>query len=268
MSSSTTNKLTKWSDEQLRENDDDDDELFEKKSVECRCCMKAWKEAERRMAEEVARGGRVGAELGLRPVEGETAEGDGERDRGGCGVCRGLSPMLQVLGCQGGVRDEGGQEQQGKVVRPLSPTVEQVRAARGCATILVEEREEMMSPRARKKKAQTKSPAAEDDEEDAEDCEAEENCDALGALAEVLSAMVGEMWNMAADRRRVAAESHAQMERVLGTLEEIRGCLDLEFVPEEGLEENFKEEEVAGAAEEKEALKGWNEEEEEVDESA
>ncbi|KIK71963.1 hypothetical protein PAXRUDRAFT_22575 [Paxillus rubicundulus Ve08.2h10] len=127
--------------------------------------------------------------------------------------------------------------------------------------------EEVMLPWAGKKKVQTKSPAVDDEDEDAEDCEAEENCDALSVLTEVLSAMVGEMWNMATDRRRVAAESHAQMERVLGTLEEIQGCLDPEFAPEEGSEENFEEEEVAEAVEEKEALKGQNEEEVEVDES-
>ncbi|KIK76137.1 hypothetical protein PAXRUDRAFT_18420 [Paxillus rubicundulus Ve08.2h10] len=116
----------------------------------------------------------VKTELGLGPIEGETAEGDDERDHRGRGVGRGLSPVLWMLRCWGGVRDEGDQEQQ---------------------------------------------------------------------------------------------ESHAQMERVLGTLEEIQGCLDPEFAPEEGSEENFEEEEVAEVAEEKEALKGRNEEEAEVDES-
>ncbi|KIK72001.1 hypothetical protein PAXRUDRAFT_22523, partial [Paxillus rubicundulus Ve08.2h10] len=130
------------------------------------------------------------------------------------GAGRGSSPVLWVLGRQGGVRDEGGREQQGEV-----PSRRR-------------KREEVMSPRAGKKKARTKSPTAEDGE-------AEENRDALGALAEVLSAMVGEMRNMAADRRHAAEESHAQMERVLGTLEEIQGYLDPEFV----LEEEFEEEE-------------------------
>ncbi|KIK72367.1 hypothetical protein PAXRUDRAFT_22073 [Paxillus rubicundulus Ve08.2h10] len=46
--------------------------------------------------------------------------------------------------------------------------------------------EEVMSPRAGKKKVRTKSPTAEDDEEDAE------NRDVLGALVEVLSVMVDE----------------------------------------------------------------------------
>ncbi|KIK80697.1 hypothetical protein PAXRUDRAFT_15643 [Paxillus rubicundulus Ve08.2h10] len=34
MSSSITNDLTKWNDEQLRKNEDDKDKLFEKKSAE------------------------------------------------------------------------------------------------------------------------------------------------------------------------------------------------------------------------------------------
>ncbi|KIK71947.1 hypothetical protein PAXRUDRAFT_22601 [Paxillus rubicundulus Ve08.2h10] len=170
MSPSTTNDLSKWSDEQLRENEDDDDELFEKKSAERRRWTKVRKEVERRMAEEAARRKveeeakrkaeveaqrraeaevKAGAEFDLGPIEGETAEGDGKWDRGGRGVGRGLTPVL----------------------------------------------------------------------------------------------------------------------RVLGTLEEIQGCLDPEFVPEEGSEEAFKEGEVAEAAEEREVLKGRNEEEEEVDES-
>ncbi|KIK81192.1 hypothetical protein PAXRUDRAFT_15376 [Paxillus rubicundulus Ve08.2h10] len=127
--------------------------------------------------------------------------------------------------------------------------------------------EEAMLPQARKKKAQMKSPVADEEEEDMEDSKAEENHDVLGALTEVLSVVVGEMWNMDADKRRVAAESHVPMERMLGTLEEIRGCLDPEFTPEEGLEEDFEEEEVVEAAEEKEALKGWSKEEAEVDKS-
>ncbi|KIK90689.1 hypothetical protein PAXRUDRAFT_14208 [Paxillus rubicundulus Ve08.2h10] len=305
MSSSTTNDLTKWSDEQLHENEDEDDELFEKKSAERRRCMKARKEAEWRMAEEVARQKAeeevkrkvevevqrraeaeakvhaeevaqvqvssvvanvpltdllgVKTELGLGPVEGETAEGDGEQDRGGRRVGRGLSPMLWMLEPWGGMRDEGSWEQRGKVMRPLSPTAGQVRVAGGCAAIPAEEAGGGDVAAGQEEEGT--------DEEDAEDCKAEENRDALGALAEVLSAMVGEMRNMATDRRRMAAESHAQTERVLGTLEEIRGCLDPEFVPEEGSEENFDEGEVAEAAEEREALKGQNEEEEEVDES-
>ncbi|KIK78114.1 hypothetical protein PAXRUDRAFT_17057 [Paxillus rubicundulus Ve08.2h10] len=102
-------------------------------------------------------------------------------------------------------------------------------------------REEVMSLWAREKKAQMQSPAVDDNKE-------EEDHDTLGTLTEVLTAVVVEMWNM-------AAESCAQVERVLGTLEEIWGCLDPEE-PEEGSEEEFEEEEVAEAAEEREALKG------------
>ncbi|KIK74045.1 hypothetical protein PAXRUDRAFT_20268 [Paxillus rubicundulus Ve08.2h10] len=187
MSSSTTNDLSKWSDEQLRENEDNDDELFEKKSAE---------QAKRKVEVEAQRRAEVEAKVHAEEVARAQSFTSGPS-----------------------------------------------------------------------KKAQTKSLMAEDDKEDTEDREAEENRDVLSALAEVLSAMVGEMWNMAADRRRAVAESHAQMERVLGTLEEIQGCLDPKFVPEEGSEEDFEEGEVAEAAEEREALKGRNKEEEEVDES-
>ncbi|KIK71927.1 hypothetical protein PAXRUDRAFT_22625 [Paxillus rubicundulus Ve08.2h10] len=153
---------------QLRKNEDDEDELFEKKSVERRRWTKVRKEAERRMAEEAARRkaeeeakrkaeveaqrraeaeakacaeevARAQTEFDLGPVKGETAEGDGERDRGGRGVGRGLTPVLRVLGHWGVMQDEGGWEQQGEVMRPLSPTAEQVRAAGGCAAVPAEE---------------------------------------------------------------------------------------------------------------------------------
>ncbi|KIK77334.1 hypothetical protein PAXRUDRAFT_17580 [Paxillus rubicundulus Ve08.2h10] len=295
MSSSTTNDLSKWSDEQLRENEDDDNELFEKKSAERRHRTKAWKEAERRMAEEAARRKaeeeakrkaevevqrRVEAEakahaeevawaqsLTLGPSKGKqprvTASGTVEvvESVGGLAPCYGCSDLgvsceMRAAGSSKARSCDRCRRLRNKCERPGDAQLSWRR-----------KREEVMSPQAGKKKAQTKSPTVEDDKEDVEDREAEENCDALGVLAEVLSAMVGEMRNMAADRRRAAGESHAQMERVLGTLEEIRGCLDLEFVPEEGSEEDFEEGEVAEVAEEREALKGRNEEEEEVDES-
>ncbi|KIK76534.1 hypothetical protein PAXRUDRAFT_18139 [Paxillus rubicundulus Ve08.2h10] len=79
--------------------------------------------------------------------------------------------------------------------------------------------------------------------------------------AEVLVVVVVEMQNMAMDRRHMAVESHAQMERMLGTLDFLQGCLDPEFTLEEGSEEDFEEEEVAEAAKEREALKGQSEEE-------
>ncbi|KIK96438.1 hypothetical protein PAXRUDRAFT_138447 [Paxillus rubicundulus Ve08.2h10] len=66
------------------------------------------------------------------------------------------------------------------------------------------------------------------------------------------------MWNMATDRRHMAVKSHTQMEWLLNTLEEICGCIDPEFVPEE-LEMGL-EEEVAEAAEERETLKGQSKE--------
>ncbi|KIK73488.1 hypothetical protein PAXRUDRAFT_20792 [Paxillus rubicundulus Ve08.2h10] len=133
--------------------------------------------------------------------------------------------------------------------------------------------EELVSLWARKKKAQMQSPVVDEDdddeyEEEVEDKEVEEERDALGTLTEVLAAVVMEMQDMAVDRRHVAAESHAQTEWMLGILEEIQGCLDLEFAPEEpevGSEEGFKEGEVAEAAEEREGLKGQSEQEVEVD---
>ncbi|KIK74599.1 hypothetical protein PAXRUDRAFT_19709 [Paxillus rubicundulus Ve08.2h10] len=52
MSSSATNDITKWSNEQLCEHDDDEDDLYKRKSTECRCHMKAQKEVEHQRAEE------------------------------------------------------------------------------------------------------------------------------------------------------------------------------------------------------------------------
>ncbi|KIK74183.1 hypothetical protein PAXRUDRAFT_20135 [Paxillus rubicundulus Ve08.2h10] len=271
MSPSTSNDLSKWSNEQLRENEDDDDELFEKKSAERRRRTKARKEAEeaaRRKAEEEVK--RKAESLTSGPSKGKqprvTASGTAEvaESVGGLPLCYGCSDVgvsceMRVAGSSKARSCDHCRRLRNKCERPGDVQLSRWR-----------KREEVMSPRAGKKKARTKSPTAEDNEEDAEDREAEENCDALGTLAEVLSVMVGEMWNMAADRRRAAEESHVQMERVLGTLEEIRGCLDPEFVleePEEGSEEDFEEGEVAEAAEEREVLKGRSEEEEEVDES-
>ncbi|KAF9224241.1 hypothetical protein BS17DRAFT_817144 [Gyrodon lividus] len=109
-------------------------------------------------------------------------------------------------------------------------------------------REEVASLRAGKKKVQTQSPVAEDKEdkkdEDEEWVKGEDNRDMLGVLTEVLTAMVAEMHNMAVDWRCMAAESCTQMEQMLGTLEEIQGCLDPDFAPEElqaGSEEEYKE---------------------------
>ncbi|KIK74478.1 hypothetical protein PAXRUDRAFT_19828 [Paxillus rubicundulus Ve08.2h10] len=295
MSSSTTNDLTKWSDEQLHENENNNDELFEKKSAECRHRMKARKEAERRMVEEVAR--RKAEEEAKRKAEVEAqrraeaevkarAEEVVQAQSSTSGLSKGkqlrvtASGTTEVAELVGGLAPCYGCSDLGVACKMRVARSSKARSCDRCRRLRNKcerpgdaqpsqrrKREEVMSLQAGKKKARTKSPAAEDKEEDAEDCEVEENCDALGALTEVLSVMVGEMRNMAVDRRCMAAESHAQMERVLGTLEEIRGCLDLEFVPEEGSEENFDEGEVAEAAEEREALKGWNEEEEEVDES-
>ncbi|KIK72983.1 hypothetical protein PAXRUDRAFT_21364 [Paxillus rubicundulus Ve08.2h10] len=290
MSPSTTNNLSKWSDKQLRENDDDDDELFKKKSAERRRRTKARKEAERQMAEEAARQKaeeevkwKVEVEV-QRRAEAEAkarAEEVARAQSLTSGLSKGKQPRVTASGTAevaesvGGLPPCYGCSDVGVSCEMRAAGSSKARSCDHCCRLRNKcerpgdaqpsrrrKREEVMSPRAGKKKARTKSPTAEDNKEDTE-----ENRDALGALVEVLSAMAGEMRNMAADRRRVAEESHAQMERVLGTLEEIRGCLDPEFVPEEGSEEDFEEGEVAEAAKEKEALKGRNEEEEEVDES-
>ncbi|KIK80956.1 hypothetical protein PAXRUDRAFT_15508 [Paxillus rubicundulus Ve08.2h10] len=188
MSSSIANDLTKWSNEQLCKNDDDDDDLYKKKSAECRHCMKVRKEAERQMAEEVAR----------QKVEEEAkwkAEVEAQRAEAEAKAC-----TEEVMQAQRSVSGPS------KGKQPKA-------AASGAAE-------------ARKKKAQTQSPVADKDvndkyEEEAEDEEAEEEHDALGMLTEVLVVVVTEMQDMAMDRRHVAVESHAQMEQMLGILEEI-----------------------------------------------
>ncbi|KIK95654.1 hypothetical protein PAXRUDRAFT_11312 [Paxillus rubicundulus Ve08.2h10] len=134
--------------------------------------------------------------------------------------------------------------------------------ARAQSSVLGPSKGKQPKAAARKKKARMQSPVADKDddekyEEEAEDEEAEEE-------------PVTETQDMATDRRHAAAESHAQTEQMLGILEEIQGCLDLEFTleePEVGSEEGFEEGEVAEVAEEREALKGRSEEKVEVDES-
>ncbi|KIK85509.1 hypothetical protein PAXRUDRAFT_14518 [Paxillus rubicundulus Ve08.2h10] len=284
MSSSIANDLTKWNDEQLCEHEDDDDELFEKASAECRHHMKVRKEVEHWRTEEVARQEAeeeekqkveveaqrrveveakacAEAELGLGPFQGQAAKGGSEWSGGGCRAGGGPSPMLWMLGYWGIVQDEDGW-------RCEWPGDTHSTWRR--------KQEELMLPWAGKKQAWTQSLVVDEDKDGDEeykeevDEEAEEECDALCVLTEVLVAVVTEMQDMAMDRRYAAVESHAQMEQMLGILEEIWGCLDPEFAPEEsevGLEEEFAEEEVAQVAKEREALKGQSKEEVEVDKS-
>ncbi|KIK73068.1 hypothetical protein PAXRUDRAFT_21264 [Paxillus rubicundulus Ve08.2h10] len=189
MSPSTTNDLSKWSDEQLRENDDDDDEIFEKKSAERRRRTKARKEAERRMAEEAVRRkaeeeAKWKAEAKARTEEVARAQSltsgpsKGKQPRvtasGTAEVAESVGGLPLCYGCSDvGVSCEMRAARSSKCERPGDAQPSQRR-----------KREEVMSPQAGKKKARTKSPTAEDDKEDAEDREAEENRDALGALAE------------------------------------------------------------------------------------
>ncbi|KIK77878.1 hypothetical protein PAXRUDRAFT_17214 [Paxillus rubicundulus Ve08.2h10] len=281
MSSSIANDLTKWSNEQLCKNEDDNNDLYEKKSAECRHCMKAWKEAECRMVEEVAR--QKAEEVAKQKAEVK-AQRRAEAEAKACteevvraqssvsGPSKGKQPKVAASGAA-----EVGEQAEG-----LAPCYRcsgagvlcEMRTAGGSKQTWWRKWEELMSPQAGKKKARMQSPVVDKDddkyEEEAEDKEAEEERDMLGALTEVLVAVVMEMWDMASDRRCVAAESQAQTEQMLGILEEIQGCLDPEFTPEEpeeGEEEDFEEEEVAEAAEEREALEGQSEEEAEVDES-
>ncbi|KIK82493.1 hypothetical protein PAXRUDRAFT_14715 [Paxillus rubicundulus Ve08.2h10] len=258
MSSSATNNLTKWSNEQLCKNEDNDkNELDEKKSMEHRHHIKVQKEAEHQRAEEEMRW--KAEEEVKRKMEVE-AQRRVEAEAKACAEelqsRQGPSPMLWVLRCWGGMRDESSQrcEQPGDT-QPMQQR----------------KWEEVMSPQARKKKVWTQSLVADKEEEEDEEAEGVgEDCDILGALTKVLAMVVTEMWDMAADRRCVAAESHVQTEWMLGILEEIWGCLDPEFSPEEpevGLEEEFEEEEVVEVTKEREALKGWSKEEAEVDES-
>ncbi|KIK77741.1 hypothetical protein PAXRUDRAFT_17291 [Paxillus rubicundulus Ve08.2h10] len=259
MSSSIANNLTKWNDEQLHEHEDNDDELFEKKSVERRHCTKARKEAEHQMAEEVVR--RKAEEEAKQKVEVE-AQRRTEAEAKACAE--------EVAWAQSSVLGPPKGKQLKVAASGTAEDTELCEQPGDMQSSRWRKREEAMLPQAGKKKVWTKSPVVDDKEEDTEDCKAKENCDVLGALVEVLSVVVGEMQNMATDRRCMAAESCAQMERMLGTLEEIRGCLDPEFTLEEleeWSEEDFEEEEVVEAAKEKEALKGHNKEEVEVDKS-
>ncbi|KIK97160.1 hypothetical protein PAXRUDRAFT_10339 [Paxillus rubicundulus Ve08.2h10] len=295
MSSSITNDLTKWSDEQLHKNEDDNDNLYKKKSAEHR---RLRKEAEHWVAEEVAKWKaeevakrkaeveaqrRAEAEAKVRaeevarvqslvsgPFKGKQPKAAASRAVEVREQVGGLAPCY---GCSGaGVSCEmrtarGSKARLCNHCRRLKHKCE-----RPGDTQQTQQRkqEELMSPWAGKKKAWMQSPVVDKDDDDEYKEEAGEEHDMLGTLTEVLAAVVTEMRDMATDRRRAVAESHAQTEWMLGILEEIQGCLDPEFTPEEpevGSEEDFKEEEVAEAAEEREALKGWSEEEAEVDES-
>ncbi|KIK75021.1 hypothetical protein PAXRUDRAFT_19341 [Paxillus rubicundulus Ve08.2h10] len=264
MSSSITNDLTKWNDEQICEHKDDDNKLFEKKSAECRRRMKAWKEAEhQRVEEEMKR--RAEAEAKAKAYTEEVVQAQSSVS----GPSKGKQPKAAVSGAAEVVEQAGS----------LAPCYGCLGAGVACKwlgdiqSMWWRKWEEVMSPWARKKKAWTQSLVVDDDdeyEEEAEDEEVKEERDALGVLTEVLAVVVVEMWDMAAARRRAAEESCAQLERMLGILEEIQGCLDLEYAPDElevGSEEEFEEEEVVEVAEEREALKGRSEEEAEVDKS-
>ncbi|KIK96777.1 hypothetical protein PAXRUDRAFT_10586 [Paxillus rubicundulus Ve08.2h10] len=193
MSASTTNDITKWSNEQLRENEDEDED--EKKSAEHRCHMKVWKEVEHQRAEEEVR--RKAEEEAKRKAEEEAKR------------------KVEVEAQR---RAEG--EAKAKV---CTEEVVQVQWPGDMQSTRRRKQEELMSPWAGKKKAWMQSPVVDDNDkyDEEADEEVEEEHDPLGALTEVLVVVVMEMWDMATDRRHVAAESHAQMEQMLVILEEI-----------------------------------------------
>ncbi|KIK81674.1 hypothetical protein PAXRUDRAFT_15119 [Paxillus rubicundulus Ve08.2h10] len=224
MSSSTKNDLTKWSDEQLHENDDDDE-----KSTECRHWMKVWKEAECWGAEEEVK---QKAEEEAKPKAEVKVWRRAEMEAKACAE--------EVAWVQSSVMGPSKGKQPKAAVSRVAEVMEKVGGLAPCygcwgagvacemkaaRADVAEEVDKVMSPWARKKKVQTQSPVADNKQ----------------------------------DENEAAEESEKEHD-----------TLDLEFAleePEVGSEEEFEEEEVAEAAEEREALKGWSEEEAEVDES-
>ncbi|KIK79576.1 hypothetical protein PAXRUDRAFT_16264 [Paxillus rubicundulus Ve08.2h10] len=233
MFSSATNDLTKWSDEQLHEHNNDD-KLYKRKSEEHRSHMKAWNEAEhwrakgevRQKAEEEAKHKAEvkawrRAEMEAKAHREEIAQAQSSvmdpskgrqlklvASRAG----RGTSPMLWMLRC----------EQLGD----LQPT-------------WWRKQEELMLLWAWKMKVQMQSPVVDEEEDEEEDEEAEE-----------------------------VEEDHNVLDKV--DAGHPGGNPDPEFTPEEpevGFEGGFEEEEVVEATKEREALNGQSEEEAEVDES-
>ncbi|KIK81940.1 hypothetical protein PAXRUDRAFT_14984 [Paxillus rubicundulus Ve08.2h10] len=262
MSSSTTNDITRWGDDQLHKHKDEDDELYKRKSVEHRCHMKAWKEAEHQRVEEEMRQkveveARRRAEMEAKACTEEVAQVQSKQSSV-LGPSKSKQPKAAVSGVAEVTKQAGGLAMcygcfgAGAACKMKMARGSKMQVARGHAVNMVEEAgggdvtmgwEEEGTDEEQDKKE-------EDDNE-----EAEEECDALGALTKILLVVVTEMQDMAADRRCVAAESHAQTEQMLGILEEIWGCLDLEFAPEEpevGPEEKFNEEKVAEVAKERE----------------
>ncbi|KIK72117.1 hypothetical protein PAXRUDRAFT_22378 [Paxillus rubicundulus Ve08.2h10] len=290
--SSSNNDITEWTDHQLHEkDDDDDDDLHERKSTERRRHAKARKEEAMQKAEEKAR--RKAEQEARRKAEVEArkrAKADAKAQSAVAGPSKGkqrnvAGPTATLARCYG-CSDaevacemkvaEGSRVRRCDCCRRLRHKCERLG---DMPPTRRRKRAESMAPREGKKKARTKSPLTEEEED--EERGGDENRDTLGALAEVLALVVEEMQTMAAERR-------AHTERMMGTLEEIRDCLDANFKPEEGsddgsedrledrLEDGLEdssdsseeaEAEAAEVAEEKEALKGQNREEAEVDES-
>ncbi|KAF9228939.1 hypothetical protein BS17DRAFT_812889 [Gyrodon lividus] len=225
MFSTTNNDLSQWNNEQLHEHDNNDNELFEKKSAEQQQQhMKAWKEAEHWRAEEEARQKAEEKSLVVAPTKGKQLRVSTSRV-GPTELVGGLTPCFDCVAM--GVTCE----MKMQAARGVAANAEE-KMRGGCVAMGWQEE-------------------GTDDKEDEEWVEGENDCNVLGA------AMVAErMQNMAADQRHIVAESHVQMERMLDTLEEIWGCPDLEFSPEE---------EVVEATAEREGWKSQSGEEVEVE---
>ncbi|KIK71946.1 hypothetical protein PAXRUDRAFT_22602 [Paxillus rubicundulus Ve08.2h10] len=211
MSSSANNNPTKWSNKWLCKHNDDNDKLFEKKSMEHRHCMKVWKEVEHQRVEEEARWKAEEEEKCKVEVE---AWRNADVDVKAC--------TEQVAWAQSSVMGLS-KGKQPKVVVEVAEQAGGLAPCYGCLGAgAVCEMKAAGSSKAGKKEAWMQSLVVDKEEVDKE----EEDFDMCGALTEVLEGVVVEMQNM-------AVESHAQVERVLGTLEEIQGCLDLEFTCEQ-----------------------------------
>ncbi|KIK77495.1 hypothetical protein PAXRUDRAFT_166672 [Paxillus rubicundulus Ve08.2h10] len=187
MSSSITNDLTRWSDEQLCENDDDDDKLYERKSAECRCCIKVQKEAEHQRVEEEMRWkaeeeAKQKAEVeAQRRAEARAEEVvQAQQSSRGCGASGGLAPCYGCLGagvaCK--MKTAGGSK-----VRSCDHCHQLKHRCKQLGDTQLmwrRKQDEIMSPQAGKKKVQMQSLVADKEEDgDGDVAEATEEREAL-----------------------------------------------------------------------------------------
>ncbi|KIK99023.1 hypothetical protein PAXRUDRAFT_9169 [Paxillus rubicundulus Ve08.2h10] len=190
MSSSTTNDITKWSNDQLHEHEDNKDELYKRKSTEHMHRMKAWKEAEhqrveeemRRKAEEEAKQKvevkaqrRVEAEVKAHAEEVAWAQSSvsgpskGKQPKaaasGGHRAGGGPSPMLWVLRCWGSMQDETARGSKARLCNHCHQLKHRCKWLGDMQLTQQRKWEEVMSPQARKKKVWMQSPVADKDKD-------------------------------------------------------------------------------------------------------